>query len=637
MIERPFLKLSSGIWLGANYWSRVGGPLMWRVFDKDVVREELRALHEHGLNVTRSFFYLPDFMPAPDSIDETYVEHYQQFLALCHEEHTSTIPTFIVGHMSGENWDVPWRGERDLYSDGWMLAQQAFFIRTMAQRFKDHPSIVGWLISNEIPLYGGKTTPEMGRSWAQLMVQAVHAAGATQPISLGDGAWGIEVSGSDNGFRLRDLVHTVDFIGPHVYPMENDLVRQHLTAAFTCELSHVGRPVILEEFGVTSDFSSDMHAGDYYRQILHTSLLAGATGWIAWNNTDFDLTHQDPYRHHPYELHFGITRVDGTPKSPLLEMAKFRQVLDAIDIANCDRAAVDSAVMVPSYFDTPYPFTAEAERVGMRDILLQVYIATREAGLPAAFVRELDGVPHVRLIMVPSTRQLTAPTWEALEARASAGAVVYVSYFSGAVPQQRGPWHPSFNAFFGIEHQLRYGLINPIKDDIITWSFIEKLGNLVPGDKLTFKMAGNEHGKAFLPCIPTEARVLARDQHGWPALLERSVGRGKIIFSTYPTEYFAAAQPDANPEDTYLLYRALAAQAQIESVISVDSPYVLVDSLVHEDGTQFVWLISEAEHPLAVTPVLPGNTSLVDLLTHEPAPATIELSPLGVNVYRVVR
>ena len=63
---------------------------------------------------------------------------------------------------------------------------------------------------------------------------------------------------------------------------------------------------------------------------------------------------------------------------------------------------------------------------------------------------------------------------------------------------------------------------------------------------------------------------------------------------------------------------------------------VLVDSLVHEDGTQFVWLISFADQPLAVTPGLPGNMGLIDLLTHDLAPATIELPPLGVKMYRVV-
>ena len=57
-------------WLGANFWSRTGGPLMWRNYDPQTVREELRVLREHGLGMTRSFFYWPDFMPEPDLIDE---------------------------------------------------------------------------------------------------------------------------------------------------------------------------------------------------------------------------------------------------------------------------------------------------------------------------------------------------------------------------------------------------------------------------------------------------------------------------------------------------------------------------------------------------------------------------------------
>lgn len=39
-------------WLGANFWSRTGGPLMWRNYDPAVVREELRVLAGHGLNTT---------------------------------------------------------------------------------------------------------------------------------------------------------------------------------------------------------------------------------------------------------------------------------------------------------------------------------------------------------------------------------------------------------------------------------------------------------------------------------------------------------------------------------------------------------------------------------------------------------
>jgi hypothetical protein len=57
-------------WLGVNFWSRTGGPLMWRSYDPGIVREELRLLRAHGLTMTRSFFFWPDFMPEPDAVDE---------------------------------------------------------------------------------------------------------------------------------------------------------------------------------------------------------------------------------------------------------------------------------------------------------------------------------------------------------------------------------------------------------------------------------------------------------------------------------------------------------------------------------------------------------------------------------------
>jgi hypothetical protein len=56
-LDRPFATLPGRRWLGANFWSRIGGPLMWRSYDPAVVRAELAVLRDHGLTVTRSFFY----------------------------------------------------------------------------------------------------------------------------------------------------------------------------------------------------------------------------------------------------------------------------------------------------------------------------------------------------------------------------------------------------------------------------------------------------------------------------------------------------------------------------------------------------------------------------------------------------
>ena len=169
-------------WLGANFWSRAGGPLMWSRYDASVVREELTVLADHGLTMTRSFFYWPDVMPAPRRLDEDQLARFGGFLDLHAELGLSTIPTFLVGHMSGENWDPAWRQGRDLYSDTWMVAQQAWYIRTVVQRFADHPAVAGWLISNEMPIYGMDAPTKAVTAWAELMIQAVRAGGGIQPV-----------------------------------------------------------------------------------------------------------------------------------------------------------------------------------------------------------------------------------------------------------------------------------------------------------------------------------------------------------------------------------------------------------------------------------------------------------------------
>lgn len=621
-------------WLGANYWSRTGGPLMWRAYDPQVVDEELRVLRAHGLNVTRSFFYWPDFMPTPTEIDETMVQHYRDFLDRHVAVGMKTIPTFIVGHMSGENWDPSWRGGRDLYGDVWMVARQAWFVREMTARFAGHPAVAAWLISNEMPIYGEPSDAEQISSWAQLMVQAVHAAGATQPVSLGDGAWGIEVSGNDNGFRLRDVAGLVDFLGPHVYRMEDDPVRQHLGAAFICELTGTfGRPVVLEEFGVTSDFVSPENAAHYYRQVLHNTLLAGAAGWLAWNNTDYDnLVDRDPYRHHPFEMHFGLTDSAGQPKPQLAEIREFSGLLERLDVTRCAKPTAQTAIVVSSYLEREYPFTVPEDRELIFDTVRQAYVAAKEADLPVQLAREADGLTTDRVLyIVPATKQLLGPTWYELEELARRGAVVYASYCNGGHDNQRGPWYAHLNAMFGVRQQLRYGLINPIEDDEVVLTFERDLGSLPAGSKLTFTAGGNEHSRSFLPVVPDAAETIAVDGHGRPALVRRRVGEGAVVLCTYPLEYMAAATPWVNPEPTYRIYDGLASMAGVGRDVAVDDPHVLVSEMRRDDGRRFIWFVSQSERAVDVKPHLASGLVLRDEGSDQPL-TEVALDPFGVCI-----
>ena len=625
-------------WLGANFWSRTGGPLMWRNYDPDTVRKELAVLREHGLGMTRSFFYWPDFMPEPDRIDDAMTERFADFLERHAEADMSTVPTFIVGHMSGENWDPPWRDGRDLYTDVWMVARQAWFAGEMVRRFGAHPAVCGWLVSNEMPIYSGGSAPrEVVAAWAQIIRDAVRAAGGQQPFSLGDGAWGTQASSQHAGFSLANAARLCDFLGPHVYPVGDDEVRQHYTAAWECELAGTfGRPVVLEEFGVSSDFVSGAHAARYYRQVLHNSLLAGATGWIGWCNSDYDdLAGQDPYRHHAFELHFGLTDSHGRPKPQLTEMKDFADTLRAVDIGRCQRAPADTALVVSSYLDTSYPFTAPSDPGYIYDTLRQAYVSARLADLPVALTRESEGVGgDAMLYLVPSVKQLLAPTWHQLERLARAGATVYVSYSPGSAGWHRGPSYGHLNAMFGVEHQLRAGLVDAIEDDQVAFNFVKDFGTLAAGTRLTFRAGGNEHSRAYLPVRPDGAEVLAADGHGRPALLLRRVGAGSVVLCTYPVEHMAAATPRANPEATSAIYEALGAHAGVRKLVTADDRRVACDVLVRSDGARFAWLVSQASEPVTVKPELAPGLWLARL-DGSATDGAATLDPFGVGVFRL--
>ncbi len=630
-------------WLGANFWSRTGGPLMWRNYDPAVIDAELAVLERHGLTMTRSFFYWPDFMPGPQQIDEVMTARFADFLDRHADRGLATIPTFIVGHMSGENWDPAWRGGRDLYNDVWMVGRQAWFAGEMVRRFHEHPAVAGWLVSNEMPIYGGADADhEIVATWAQLIRDAVRAAGGQQPLSLGDGAWGIEVTGTDNGFRLAEVAELADFLGPHTYPVGDDPVRQRFAAAVACELAGTfGKPVIMEEFGVSSDFASPENAATYYRHLLHSTLLAGASGWIAWNNTDFALPRQDPYRHHAFEQNFGLTDTHGTPKSTLREMQRFAGTLAAIDYAGCERADTDTALIVSSYLDTQYPFTAPGGPAAVARTLHQAYTSARLADLPPRLTRETSGIePGARLYLAPSVKQVLATTADDLQQLAEDGATVYVSYWAGDSSWQRGPSFGALNELFGVRHQLDVGLVDPIDRDLVELTLTRDFGGLSRGTTLTFPVAGNEHARAYLPVTPVTAEVIATDAQGRPALLRRQAGRGSLILCTYPLEYMAAAVPRVNPDATVALYGALATHAGIRRPVGVDDPEVACDLLVHRDGTRYAVIASHADEELTVKPSLGapsdqapplgltalGETEILDRVT---------LPPFGVQVFRV--
>ncbi|MBI3961781.1 MAG: cellulase family glycosylhydrolase [Deinococcus sp.] len=632
-------------WLGVNYWPRHAGPLMWRKWRPKLVRAELEQMRQMGMNVCRSFLYTPDFLPRPDYIDPLMLERLDQFIALCAETRIGTILTLLVGHMSGENWDLPWRAGRDLYHDPFMLRQQVQYVQAIVSRYEGEEAIWGWLLTNEMPLYGGETNWESGLLWARTLLSAVKAVDPLRPVSLGDGAW--QSLGRDNGLPVDEIAQLADFLGPHVYRTETDPLRHAYLPALAVRAADRGKPVLFEEFGGSSSAMSNEHGADYYREVLHTTLLAGACGALGWCYSDFDLPNQRPYSHHAFELFFGITRSDGSPKPAAQEIQRFSSIMAQVDLAVYKLPAFQAALVVPSYFFHSYPFSAD-DRGVMAQNLLEAYTLAQQAGVASDLVQEpllppeieLGGewtIPaQLRLLLAPVTQKLTAPYWLAIERWVRAGGTFYASYFHGVQDFHNGLWIPNFPSLFGARHCLRYGLVETPPEGI-TLKFIQAALGFASGEELVVGRAGNFFGVGYLPLEVDSAQVLAIGPDGQPALIRHRLGRGQAIFCAYPLEYYLAETPNVHQRDsTYRLYNGLADLAHLDRPYRSNNPWVQVGYL-RGQRQDLVWVMNHAWEPQAVEITAGPATDLETGERLRDKSIHLELPKKGVRVLRVAR
>ena len=416
-MHRNAAKLTSGgrpaSWLGVNFWSRTGGPLMWRNYDSEAIRAELRVLREHGLSMTRSFFYWPDFMPEPYRIDEEMTARFGDFLDRHARPGLATVPTFLVGHMSGENWDPAWRAGRELYSDVWMVAREAWFAAEMVRRFAGHEAVCGWLVSNEMPIYGGAAPRETIAAWAQIILSAVRG-GRRHPASLP---------------RRRRVGHRSQRARQRVLGRgQRTPVRLHRPARLPGR-RRPSPPALRRGLGLRAGRdlrrASDPGGvrGELGLRVRHQRgplLPAGAAQFAAGRRDRLDRLEQHRLRR------------PGRPGS--LPAPRVRDALRPDRRAGHGQAAVGrdggirrrpwagwvsgtasgpAATRPWSSRRTWTPSTRspyEEDRTYLADVLRQAYVSARLADLPPALTRESTGIGQdARLYLVPSAKQLLEP------------------------------------------------------------------------------------------------------------------------------------------------------------------------------------------------------------------------------------
>ena len=441
---------------------------------------------------------------------------------------------------------------RDLYRDVWLVAQQAWFAEEVAPRYARHPAVVGWLVSNEMPLYGGpggvgrdhrvgaarrpgaagrRCDParlarrrrlgdrDDGRRQRLLAARARAARGLPRAALVPDGGRR-GAPGARAGVRLRARRRVREARRPRGVRRDLRLRgrrprRRHLPAGPAHDAPRRGdRVARLERTRTTT-----------------TSAARTRTGTTS------------------FEMHFGVTDRHGGRSPASTSCGGSRTSSAGSRRTAGSRSEGDVALVVPEHFEHALP--VHDGGVSRRHPARPAPVVRRGArGGPARRDRAGAGRARVRGEPLPpaGAKLLTAPASTGCASSPTAGATVYLSYFAGSTANQRGPWVTWLDELFGVEHRLRYGLVDPIDGDSVTFELRRATRRPVGRHAAdSFAVAGEPGARSYLPVEPAGAEVVAVDGEGRPALLRHRVGAGQTILCTYPLEHMAARTPASIP------------------------------------------------------------------------------------------
>ncbi|MFW6270363.1 MAG: beta-galactosidase trimerization domain-containing protein [Bacillota bacterium] len=547
--------------VGVNYWASHAGHLMWKDWDPNQVKEDMKILEDLGLNTVRSFFITSDLCPYPGKIVENELEKFKEFLDICEEHNINVFPSIFVGHMSGTNWDIPWRNGRDFCGDTFMIYHESNLVRKLVKRFNDHSAITAWILSNELPNYTGSMKPEKATVWLKAMYQAVKEGDPDALVSPGDGARTTAKKNYD-GFRVEWIKNYVDYFGVHLYSYfdyengDNDDLR--LSYQIPCRIRYVqlDKPVLLEEFGVSDLLTSQKKAAGYYRNVIYSSWINGSSGAVSWCSSDFDLKKEVPYEFQPHELFFGIIDKEGNVKATGKELSSFANFAKEYNIKNYNPERAEAAIFIPYWMYEDLPSHGSINRLLSYRIFEQAFTWSKMAGFELDFIRDLKDIENYKLIILPAIARLKSYQWDIIKEWVENGGNLYLSYSSA----NGGLLIPNYKELIGIELDLNYGKLDMGAPGNINYKVLKEFGTIKKGQSISSFICENNNKSAFLPINAKEAEVLmVNKKTDDPILIRNKSGSGQTFFATRPIEYDALKNANSNEKsDSYLIYKAIA-------------------------------------------------------------------------------
>jgi hypothetical protein len=431
---------------------------------------------------------------------------------------------------------------------------EQLLIRGFVSRFKDRDAIVAWDLGNECNCMGPANRAQ-AVNWTATIANAIRAEDPKRPVV--SGMHGIEVN-PDSVWQIRDQALWNDILTTHPYPYFCDFTTNdamlslrttmHATAQNKYYAECGGKPCMAEEIGTLGPmFASEEAAANFMRTNLFSLWSNDAVGVMWWCANEQTMLKAYPYSAFMVEQELGLLRPDRSPKPVMLEIRKFAQFLQTLDIT-----------LPPAQTDAVCLLTHGQRQWG---VCYVSHILARQAGLNLRFAYADDALPDASAYLLPSVRGvkvMQADRYRKLKARVREGATLYLSMDDCVLSE--------FSELTGMRVLDSYQA-----PEQGSFDFCEQ--------KFTY------HTKRTYRLESVGAEILARDHRtGNPVMSMYPYGKGKVVCLNFPLEDAMIDAHDAFEQNAYRLYGYAFADRIAAQTLRIHGEGVF--TTLHEDKEQ---------------------------------------------------
>ncbi len=440
--------------LGCNYWASNAGADMWRFFDEEAVRQDVKELSSYGVKYMRVFPNWRDFQPVtpmyagggrlvgyclegdceaenPYFLDERMIGRFKTFLDICDEYGVKVIVGLITGWMSGRLYVPSALFDKNPLTDSTALYFEQLFVKGFVSRFKDRKAIYAWDLGNECNCMG-EANRIQAINWTATIANAIRAEDASREVV--SGMHGLQVEDSQ-AWQIKDQAMWNNVLTTHPYPYwcehtRNDDVlsirtMMHATAENKYYAECGGKPCMAEEIGTMGPMlASNDVAAKFLRTNLFSLWANGSVGVMWWCAHEQTMLSAFPYSTNLVELELGLLNADRTPKPVMLEIKEFSNFLNKLTFE-----------LPPARIDAVCILTQGQRQWG---VCYVSHILARQVGINLRFCYGNDEIPEADVYLLPSvngTTPIHIKNYKTLCERIYNGAKLYISLDNGVLSE----------------------------------------------------------------------------------------------------------------------------------------------------------------------------------------------------------